>query len=70
MRVVHYIVQDGDWQMLTAVLLQALSLHQLPALQEMFDSTAGAKNVNTLLSKTGHTIEEFQTLFDVIADAA
>ena len=56
--------------MLTAVLLQALSLHQLPALQEMFDSTAGAKNVDTLLSNTGHTIEEFQTLFDVIADAA
>ena len=56
--------------MLTAVLLQALSLHQLPALQEMFDSTAGAKNVNALLSNTGHTIEEFQTLLDLIADAA
>lgn len=70
MRVVRFIVQDGDWQMLTAVLLHALSLHQLPALQEMFDSTAGAKNVNALLSNTDHTIEEFQRLLDLIADAA
>jgi hypothetical protein len=56
--------------MLTAALLQALSFHQLPALQEIFESPAGARNVNLLLAKTGYTMEELQALVDLIADAA
>lgn len=61
-------MQNGDWQMLTLVLLKALSLQQLPALQEMFDSRVGAQNLSACLAGIGYSIEEFWTLLDLFVE--
>lgn len=61
-------MQGGDWHMLTVVLLKALSLEQLPALQEMFDSRAGAKNLCKYMTEVGYSIEEFWSLLDLLVE--
>ena len=61
-------MQGGDWHMLTVVLLKALSLEQLPALQEMFDSRAGAQNLSRYMTGIGYSIEEFWSLLDLLVE--
>ena len=61
-------VQGADWQMLTVVMLKALSQERLPALQDMFDSRAGAKNLDTYVSSIGYSMEELWSFLDLLLE--
>ena len=54
--------------MLTLVLLKALSLQQLPALQEMFDGRTGAQNMGSCLAGLGYVQEDLWFLLDLIME--
>ena len=54
--------------MLTLVLLKALSLQQLPALQEMFDGRRGAQNMGSCLAGLGYVHEDLWSLLDLVME--
>ena len=54
--------------MLTLVLLKALSLQQLPALQEMFDGRRGAQNMSSCLAGLGYVHEDLWSLLDLVME--
>lgn len=54
--------------MLTMVMLKALSQDQLPALQDSFDSRAGAKTLDAYVSSIGFSMEELWSLLDLLLE--
>ncbi len=54
--------------MLTMVMLKALSQEQLPALQDIFDSRAGAKTLDIYVSSIGFSMEELWSLLDLLLE--
>ena len=61
-------VQDVHWQILMLVLLKALSLQRLPALQATFESRQGLGALDKLLLAQDFTSEMFDALLEVLME--
>lgn len=60
------VVQDHEWQLVILVLLKALSVERLPALQPSLEGRAGVQSITSFLSRLSYTLEEFDALLETI----
>ena len=61
-------MQDSHWQILVLVLMKALSLHRLDALQDTFLSRKGLLSLSRLLQTQEFTNEMFDVLLEVLVE--
>lgn len=57
-----------EWQLLTLVLLKALSLHRVPALQQHLDGRAGLMHLQHEACRLGSSVEEVGELMMLVME--
>lgn len=60
--------QAAEWQLLTLVLLKALSLHRVPALQEHLDGRTGLMHLQHEACRLGSSVEEVAELLAAVCE--
>lgn len=64
----HLRPQAAEWQLLTLVLLKALSLHRVPQLQDCLDGREGLMRLQHEACRLGSSVEELGELLLVICE--
>ena len=62
------VMQDTQWQVVVLVLMKALSLHRIPALQEALESRHCLAALDKLLKSQEFSTEMFDALLEVLLE--
>lgn len=63
-----FLLQDTQWQIVVLVLMKALSLHRIPALQDILESRHGLAALDKLLKSQEFSSEMFDALLEVLLE--